>query len=97
MMIDRQTDRDKNKSSSNKSGLKLSVCRMPPIPALWRQRQVEHCEFKASLVYIVCSRKARALQKDPISKYKQNIQNKNKPGLMLFSYNPSTGEVEVGG
>jgi hypothetical protein len=33
---------------------------MPLITALRRQRQVELCEFKASLVYIVSSRPTRA-------------------------------------
>ena len=32
---------------------------MPLIPALGRQRQVDLCEFKASLVYRACSRTAR--------------------------------------
>jgi hypothetical protein len=30
------------------------------IPALGRQRQVDFCKFKASLVYIINSRTARA-------------------------------------
>lgn len=33
--------------------------------ALKRQRQVDLCEFKANLVYRVCSRIARATQRDP--------------------------------
>ena len=33
---------------------------MPLIPAHRRQRQVDLCEFKASLVYTVSSRSARA-------------------------------------
>jgi hypothetical protein len=32
---------------------------VPLIPALWRQSQVDLCEFKASLVYIARSRTAR--------------------------------------
>ena len=33
-----------------------------------RQRQASLCEFKASLVYRVSSRTARATQRDPVSK-----------------------------
>jgi hypothetical protein len=39
--------------------------------ALRRQRQVDFCEFKASLVYRVSSRIARATQKNPVSKKKK--------------------------
>ena len=40
---------------------------MPLIPALRRQkqRQMDLCEFEASLVYRVSSRKARATQRNP--------------------------------
>jgi hypothetical protein len=41
---------------------------MPLIPALGRQKKVDLFGFKASLVYIVSSRPARATQKDPVSK-----------------------------
>jgi hypothetical protein len=37
------------------------VC-MPLILALRRQKQVDPCEFKASLAYIETSRTARAIQ-----------------------------------
>jgi hypothetical protein len=48
---------------------------MPLIPALGRQRQTDWIsEFKASLVYRVSSRTARATQRNPVSK----IQNKTK-------------------
>ena len=43
---------------------------MPLIPALGRQRQADLCEFKASLVYSVSSRTARATQRNPVSKKK---------------------------
>ena len=49
---------------------------MPLIPALGRQRQVNF-EFKASLVYRVSFRKARATQRNPVSK-NQNTNNNNK-------------------
>jgi hypothetical protein len=41
--------------------------RMPPIPALGRQIS----EFKASLVYRVSSRTARATQRNPVTKKKK--------------------------
>ena len=40
---------------------------MPLIPALWRQRQVDLCEFKDSLVYRVTYRKATATQRNAVS------------------------------
>jgi hypothetical protein len=43
-----------------------------------RQRQAELCELEASLVCIVSSRTARAPQRDPISKTKQQPQNQEK-------------------
>jgi hypothetical protein len=45
---------------------------MPLIPALRRQRQVNLCEFKVSLVYRVSSRTARATQRDSALKNKTN-------------------------
>ena len=36
------------------------------IPAFRRQRQVDLCEFKANLVYIVSSRTAGATQRNPV-------------------------------
>ena len=38
------------------------------IPALERQRQVDLCEFKATLVYRVSSKTARVTQRNPVSK-----------------------------
>ena len=49
----------------------------PLIPALGKQRQVDLCEFEASLVYRASSRTARAIQRNPVSK-KQNKANNNK-------------------
>ena len=41
---------------------------MPLIPALGRLRQADLCEFKASLVYKVSSRRAMAVtQRNPVS------------------------------
>ena len=52
---------------------------MPLIPALKRQRQVDLCEFEASLVYIVSSRIARTVsQRNPVSKNKTKQKKKNR-------------------
>ena len=47
---------------------------MPLIPALRRQGQVDLCEFKSSLVYIVNSRTARTTYVNLVSK-KQKTKN----------------------
>jgi len=47
----------------------------PLIPTLGRQRQVNLCEFKASLIYRMNSRAARATQRNAVSK-KQNKTKK---------------------
>ena len=44
---------------------------MPVIPVLRKQRQKDFCEFKASPVYVVNSRTARATQKNPVPENKQ--------------------------
>ena len=49
---------------------------MPLIPALGRQRQVDLCEFEASLVYKGRSRAVRATQRNPVS------EKKNRTGEM---------------
>ena len=41
---------------------------------LWSQRQVNLCEFKASLVYILSSMTARAIQRNPVLKNKSPSQ-----------------------
>jgi hypothetical protein len=53
---------------------------MPLIPALGRQRQVDLCELEASLVYRVISRRASAIQRNPVmkNKTKQNKTKQNK-------------------
>ena len=43
---------------------------MPVIPALGRQRQADLCEFKASLIYSVSSRTARATKRPCLKKKK---------------------------
>ena len=48
---------------------------MPLIPALGRQRQVDFCDFEASLVYRANS---RATQRNPISEKTNKQTNKNK-------------------
>ena len=55
---------------------------MPLVPALGRQRQVDHCEFEASLIYKLSSRTVRAVtQRNPILK-KQKEKQEEKTGLL---------------
>jgi hypothetical protein len=42
-----------------------------------RQRQVDLCEFEASVVYRASSRTARATQRKPVLKNQKPTQNKN--------------------
>jgi hypothetical protein len=46
---------------------------MPLIPTLGRQRQTDHYEFEASLVYRVSSRTARATQRNHVWKKTKNV------------------------
>ena len=48
---------------------------MPLIPALRRQRQVDHYEFEASLVYRVSPRTTKATQRNPVSKKQKPTRN----------------------
>jgi uncharacterized membrane protein len=82
--------------------------RMPLIPALVRQKQAIS-EFKASLVYRVSSRTARATQRNPVSKNQKTKKKKKKktkkqtkqkePGMVRVPYNPSiqNTKTETGG
>jgi hypothetical protein len=54
----------------------LAWWRMPLIPALGRQTQVDS-EFKASLVYRVSSRTARTIQRNPVSRNNNNNHKKS--------------------
>jgi hypothetical protein len=49
---------------------------MSLIPALGRQRQVDLCGFKASLVYRASSRTARATERNPVSTYQTKSNGK---------------------
>ena len=62
---------------------------MPLIPALGRHRWIS--EFKASLVYRVSSRTARAIQRNLVSKKQnktKNKQNKKKEERKKKRYSP---------
>jgi hypothetical protein len=51
-------------------------------PSTWGGRGRQTSEFEASLIYRVSSRTARATQRNPVSKNKQNKQtNKQKSTL----------------
>ena len=56
--------------------------RTPLVPALWRQRQVNLCEFEASLVFKVSSRTVKA-KRNPVLKGQKQIRKKQKTGVML--------------
>ena len=51
---------------------------MPLFSALRRQRQVDFCEFEASLVYRVSSRTSRAMQRTLSQKTKTNKKKTNR-------------------
>jgi hypothetical protein len=62
-----------NRSSKRETHSWMLRC-TPLIPALRRQRQVDLCEFEASLVYKVSTRTAMATQRNPISgKLRENL------------------------
>ena len=48
------------------------------VPAFGRQRQVDLCEFKDSLVYILSSRTASARERDPVSKIKRKRRRRTR-------------------
>lgn len=55
------------------------------VAALRKQKQIELCEFKASLVYKLISRTAGATQWDPVSKNKKNLKMVHLYKEILFS------------
>ena len=79
-------DNNKNKSKQmldflmnlfNKSGPSRAWWRTPLIPALGRQ-------FKASLVYKVSSRRARAIKRNPVLKnQKKKKKKKKRKGIII--------------
>ena len=54
----------------------------PIVPALRRQKQVNHLEFDTSLVYKVSSRTARAIPKSPDFKTPQLYEGRIKKANM---------------
>jgi hypothetical protein len=52
-------------------------------PSTWEAEAGEFLEFKASLVYRVSSRTARATQRNPVSKNQKNKTTKNKEIVIL--------------
>ena len=64
---------------------------MPVIPALGRQRQANHCEFKASLVSKESFKTARAdTQRNSVSKNKQKTKKKETRNEVQVSGLPYT-------
>lgn len=67
---------------------------MPLIPEIGRQRQVDVCEFKASLANIIIFRVARAARGNLVSTNKQQRKTKRELGLAWMSVQrcpPSAG------
>jgi hypothetical protein len=64
---------------------------MPSVRAPRRQRKADLWKFKASLVYRVSSKTAKATQRNFL------LKNKTKPGMVAHAFNPSTREAEAGG
>jgi hypothetical protein len=62
----------------------------PLNPEMERQKRVDLCEFKASLVYRVSFRTQK-----PCTKKKK--KKKKSGAVMAHSFNPSTWEAEAGG
>ena len=60
--------------------------KQPLIPALGRQRQVDLCEFEASLVYRVSSRTARATKMSPVSINQTKTKVNQEKEKLLFLY-----------
>lgn len=51
----------------------------PLIPGLWRQRQADFCEFKASLVYIMSSKTAGLYRINKLSIQLRKMEKLSKP------------------
>jgi hypothetical protein len=74
-----KTGRRGGRNETGKGGREKSQAVMahtPLILALGRQRQADHCEIEASLVYRVSSRTARATQRNPVSRRKKKKKKK---------------------
>jgi hypothetical protein len=68
---------------------------MPLIPALQTQKQVDPCEFKASLVYRSSSRIVRAMERNSVSRKKQKTKhktNKQKKKIRRCVGEPTVGK-----
>ena len=67
------------------------------MPALGRQRQVDLCEFEASLVYRASSRTIKATQRNPVSK---QSKTRHHEAIALDSrarvWVPSDGDFRTG-
>jgi hypothetical protein len=57
------------------------------------QIQVDPCEFKASLIYMVCSRTVRATQRNPVSKNQRT--NNNKKDLLCHGAHASNSSCRL--
>jgi hypothetical protein len=67
-----------------------------PLIQQWGDRGGWISEIKASLMNKTSSRTARVTQRNPVSKNKNKQTKKNKPGMVVHSFNLSTQEAEAG-
>jgi hypothetical protein len=91
---------EKKKSKKKKKKDRCQVVVAADVAWRWcgqqRQRVVDLCEYKASLVYRATSRTAWATQRNPVMKSKTKQNPERKPGLEAHTFNPSTREAEAG-
>ena len=67
------------------------------IPALGRQRQVDLCEFKISLVYRVSSRTVRTVtQRNPVSKTNKQTNKQTKATTTTKTKTNQTKRLTLG-
>jgi hypothetical protein len=67
----KEREKEREKEKEKKPVLNWTWWHRPLIPALRSQRQVDFCEFKASLVCKVSSRIARVTQRPPVLKRRE--------------------------
>jgi hypothetical protein len=79
-----------------KAGYRVRPCLKQTDCRAGQQRQVDLCEFKASLVYIASCRTARTTQKDTVSNKQTNKQtNKQKDQAPEESFMNQTKDSET--
>ena len=84
-------------ADNKKQKIPIVMWSMPVIPALGRKRQVDLCEFEASLVYNVSSRTARDVtQRNPDLKKQKANREKVSAGHNQFYVRSSKTFLKIG-